>query len=60
MIRSVELNTNCPDLLGTVYTPQGNMHINSPKLDMSAFNPGPNYKLKVDIINAGITLRYTL
>lgn len=28
-----------PDLLGNVYTPRGNIHVHSPYLDVSAFNP---------------------
>lgn len=28
-----------PDLLGNVYTPRGNIHIHSPYLEVSAFNP---------------------
>lgn len=30
---------NGPDLLGNVYAPRGNIHVNSPYLEVSAFNP---------------------
>lgn len=30
---------NAPDLLGNVYTPRGNIQVQSPYLEVSAFNP---------------------
>lgn len=39
MIRSVELGTAAPDLLGPVYAPRGNIQVHSPYLEVSAFNP---------------------
>lgn len=33
------LGAGGPDLLGNVYTPRGNIHIHSPYLEVSAFNP---------------------
>lgn len=33
------MGVNGPDLLGNVYAPRGNIQINSPYLEVSAFNP---------------------
>lgn len=33
------MGENGPDLLGNVYAPRGNIQINSPFLEVSAFNP---------------------
>lgn len=33
------MGVNGPDLLGNVYAPRGNIQVNSPYLDVSAFNP---------------------
>lgn len=41
MIQSVSdtMGVNGPDLLGNVYAPRGNIQVNSPYLEVSAFNP---------------------
>lgn len=33
------MGINAPDLLGNVYTPRGNIQVQSPYLEVSAFNP---------------------
>lgn len=33
------MGINGPDLLGNVYTPRGNIQVQSPYLEVSAFNP---------------------
>lgn len=33
------MGVNGPDLLGNVYAPRGNIQVNSPYLEISAFNP---------------------
>lgn len=33
------MGVNGPDLLGNVYAPRGNIQVNSPYLEVSAFNP---------------------
>lgn len=33
------MGVNGPDLLGNVYVPRGNIQVNSPYLEISAFNP---------------------
>ncbi len=33
------MGANAPDLLGNVYTPRGNIQVQSPYLEVSAFNP---------------------
>lgn len=38
-IASDTMGFNGPDLLGNVYAPRGNIHVNSPYLEVSAFNP---------------------
>lgn len=35
------MGVNGPDLLGNVYAPRGNIQVNSPYLEISAFNPRP-------------------
>lgn len=39
MVHNIQLGSGGPDLLGNVYTPRGNIHINSPYLEVSTFNP---------------------
>jgi hypothetical protein len=39
MVNGAELGTGGPDLLGPVYAPRGNVHVHSPYLEVSAFNP---------------------
>ncbi|XP_031630884.1 uncharacterized protein LOC116345581 [Contarinia nasturtii] len=37
------IGLNGPDLLGNVYAPRGNIHVHSPYLEVSAFNPRSNF-----------------
>lgn len=39
MVQSASDTTGMPDLLGNVFAPRGNIQINSPYLEVSAFNP---------------------
>ncbi|XP_022916271.2 uncharacterized protein [Onthophagus taurus] len=39
MVHSAQLGVGGPDLLGNVYTPRGNIQVQSPYLEVSAFNP---------------------
>lgn len=42
-LNHVEITKNTPDLLGSVYSPRGNIRFQTPHLEVSAFNPRSKY-----------------